>query len=57
MLKQGLSAYEKQALEHACRTPYEIYRELDLGEGGYALAPARSAKSAIADVIRRKRQQ
>jgi len=57
VLKQGLSAYEEQALAHASRTPYEIYRALDLGEGSYAVASARNAKSAIADVIRRKRQR
>ena len=54
VLKQGLNAYEKQAMEQAHRKPYAIYRELDLGEGGYAIAPAREAKSAIADAIRRK---
>ncbi len=54
VLKQGLNAYERQALEHEKRKPYDIYRELDLGEGGYATASAREAKSAIVDVIRRK---
>lgn len=54
ILKQGLSAFEKQAMEQAHRKPYDIYRELDLSEGGYAIAPAREAKSAIADAIRRK---
>jgi hypothetical protein len=38
------------------RKPYDIYRELDLGAGGYAIAPAREAKSAVAGIIRRKRQ-
>jgi hypothetical protein len=38
------------------RTPYEIYRELVLGEGGYAIAPATEAKRAVKDAIRRKRQ-
>ena len=54
VLKQGLFAYERQALQHVDRKPYDIYRELDLGEGGYSVAPAREAKSAIASVIRRK---
>ncbi|MGB2680261.1 MAG: hypothetical protein WBE39_03005 [Candidatus Competibacter sp.] len=55
VLKHGLSAYERQALEQAHRKPYAIYRTLDLGEGGYAIAPAREAKSSIAGAIRRKR--
>ena len=54
VLKHGLSAYETAVLEQACRKPYEIFRQLDLGAGGYAMAPARDAKSAIAEVIRRK---
>lgn len=54
VLKQGLSAYESHIMEQTQRKPYEIFRQLDLGAGGYALAPARDAKSAIAKVIRRK---
>lgn len=54
VLKHGLKAYEGQALEQSARKPYDLYRELDLGEGGYAIAPAREAKSAIAQIIRRK---
>lgn len=54
VLKQGLTAYEAQVLEQASRKPYDIYRELDLGGGGYARAPAREAKSAVAAIIRRK---
>ncbi len=54
VLKHGLSAYETEVLEQAPRKPYEIFRQLDLGTGGYAVAPARDAKSAITEVIRRK---
>ncbi len=54
VLKRGLSAYEATALEQAHRKPYDIYRDLDLGEGGYAIAPAREAKAAVAKAIRRK---
>ena len=57
VLKQGLSAYESDILERAHRKPYEIFRQLDLGTGGYAIAPARDAKSAIVEVIRRKRSR
>jgi len=54
VLKHGLSAYETEVVEPAPRKPYEIFRQLDLGAGGYAVAPARDAKSALAKVIRRK---
>ncbi len=53
VLKRGLSAYEVQAIQ-APRKPYDIYRELDLGAGGYAIVPAKKAKSAVADAIRKK---
>jgi hypothetical protein len=54
VLKRGLAAYETQALAETSRRPYDIYRELDLGPGGYAAVPARAAKSRVADAIRRK---
>jgi hypothetical protein len=54
VLKRGLSAYEAVAMQQSKRRPYDIFRQLDLGEGGYARAPAREAKAAIADTIRRK---
>lgn len=54
VLKQGLTAYEAVQLQQANRRPYDIFRELDLGEGGYASAPAREAKSSISAAIRRK---
>ncbi len=57
VLKRGLNAYEAKALEQKHRKPYDIYRELDLGEGGYAIAPAREAKSAVANAIRRKHER
>ena len=57
VLKRGLSAYEKQAMQQAVRNPLDIYRELDLGEGGYAIQAARYAKSAIKEAIRRKRKR
>jgi len=57
VLKRGLSAYENEATIHARRTPYDIYCELDLGEGGYARAPATEVKRAVKDAIRRKHQR
>jgi hypothetical protein len=57
VLKRGLSAYEAEAMQQLKRKPYDLYRELDLGEGGYAMAPAREAKAAIAGAIRRKHKR
>jgi hypothetical protein len=54
VLKRGLKAFETEASAQSQRKPYDIFSELDLGEGGYASAPAREAKVAIRDAIRRK---
>jgi AbrB family looped-hinge helix DNA binding protein len=34
--------------------PYEIYKRLDLGKGGRAVAPADNAKHAVREVIKKK---
>ena len=57
VLKRGLSAYEEQAMQQAFRNPFAIYRKLDLGKGGYAIAPARRAKSAVKEAIHRKHKR
>jgi hypothetical protein len=53
-LKRGLYALLERVTREAKRTPYEIYKELDLGPGGYAIAPARDAKRAVREAIRKK---
>lgn len=51
VLRRGLRALEKESLETAPRSPFEIYEQLDLGPGGYANRPAtessRGAREAI----------
>jgi hypothetical protein len=55
VLKRGLIAYRAVAFDENGVRPYEIYRELDLGEGGYATAQSRDAKTAVVEAIERKR--
>ncbi len=57
VLKRGLRAYDAASNAEAATRPYEVYHSLDLGPGGYAVAPARDAKSVIAEVIAAKRRQ
>jgi hypothetical protein len=57
VLKRGLSAYPKQAMQQADRNPLAIYHELELGEGGYAIAPARRSQSATKAANRRKHKR
>jgi hypothetical protein len=54
LLKRGLMAYQHEAMKTPKERPYDIYRRLDLGEGGHALAPGREAKSAVVKALKSK---
>ncbi len=54
VLKRGIEAYAASTRDEVSLTPYEIFRRLDLGRGGYALTEARRAKAAIVSAIRKK---
>ncbi len=57
VLKRGLEAYAEAVREGTAARPFDIYRRLDLGPGGYAIAPAKDAKSAVLEVLREKRRR
>jgi hypothetical protein len=50
VLKRGLMTYKQQAQN----APYELFRRLDLGPGGYARAAVKDAKAAVRTAIARK---
>jgi hypothetical protein len=54
VLKRGLVSLREALRDQGAREPYRIYEELDLGPGGYAFAPARSAKQAIRRVLQNR---
>ena len=54
VLKRGLEAFAEVAPSRQHRTPWEIYRELDIGPGSGSTDGAENAKSQVADVIRKK---
>jgi len=54
LLRRGVFAYRSKALEKSVTKPYEIFRQLDLGSGGYAPAPAKNAKTVVGDIIRER---
>jgi hypothetical protein len=54
VFKQGLLALRDQRTANADRTPYDIYRELDLGPGGYASAPSTETRRGAREAILRK---
>jgi len=53
-LKQGLLALREHLNQQVHCTPYEIYAKLDLGPGGYAIAPSTDTREAVQEAIRRK---
>lgn len=56
-LKTGLVALREKLREEKKPTPWEVYERLDLGPGGYATAPARQAKEAVREAVRRKHRR
>jgi len=54
LLKQGLLALRDQVGPQPERAAYEIYEELDLGPGGYAVAPSTETRRGVREAIRRK---
>jgi hypothetical protein len=55
--KKGLLVLRDEIAQHARRTPYDIYQELDLGPGGYAIAPSTQTRRGVQEAIRRKRRR
>ena len=53
-LKRGLRSLQERVTHETKRTAYEIYQELDLGPGGYALAPSTEARRGVTEAIRKK---
>ena len=54
ILKRGVFAYRAKVLEESARRPYDVYRQFALGSGGYARAPAKDAKTTVADIVKKK---
>jgi hypothetical protein len=54
VLKRGILTLRAQIEGDVSRTPYEIYRELDLGLGGYANAPSTQSRAAARNAIQRR---
>ena len=53
-MKKGLLVLRNEVSREAQRVPYDIYKELDLGPGGYAVAPATQTRRGVRAAIRRK---
>jgi hypothetical protein len=54
-LKAGLrSLQEGLRTGEGTRVPYDIYKELDLGPGGYAIGPSTDVRATLRRVLRKK---
>lgn len=53
-LKRGLRSLGDRVKRETPRTPYDIYRELDLGPGGSAVAASTDTRRAVRAAIKRK---
>ena len=54
VFKQGLMAFRERLAQGTGRPAYEIYEELDLGPGGYAIAPSTETRRGVQEALRRK---
>jgi antitoxin component of RelBE/YafQ-DinJ toxin-antitoxin module len=53
-LKEGLRALLDQVKQDSTRRPFELYRSLDPGPGGEAIASSDNVRAGVAKAIRRK---
>ncbi|MBS0365777.1 MAG: hypothetical protein JSR67_08155 [Proteobacteria bacterium] len=54
--KAGLRALRHQLKNGVpARSPYEIYRDLDLGPGGYAIGPSTQSRATLRKLLADKR--
>ena len=54
VFKRGLLLLQDDLAQKVQRLPYAIYTELDLGPGGYAIAPSTNTRRGVQDAIKRK---
>jgi hypothetical protein len=53
-LKRGLRVLQEQVRQESRRTPYDIYRELEVGPGGDAIAPSTDTRRAVRKALKKK---
>ena len=53
-LKRGLRTLKDQLDGEAAQSPWDVYRHLDPGPGGSAIAPSTGVKRAVREAIRKK---
>ena len=56
-LKKGLLALREEVTRRAQARPYDVYKELDLGPGGYAIAPSTERRRGVLESLKRKHRR
>ncbi len=56
-LKRGLRVVRDEVVHRSRQTPYEVYRLLDLGPGGYASGPSSKTRAAARKAIAARLRQ
>jgi hypothetical protein len=54
VLKRGVLVVRDEVGRETRRSPFEIYRRLDLGPGGYAIAPSTETRQGVRMALSRK---
>ena len=57
VLKRGVQAYAESAGKSDVEQPYDVYRRIELGEGGWSAAPGRQAKKSVRELIERRHRR
>lgn len=55
--KKGLFVLHREIDQHTHRTPYDVYRELDLEPGGYAIAPSTQKRLGVRNALQKKHRR
>lgn len=53
-LRRGLEPQLENLRSEVKRTPYEAYRELNFGPGGYAIAPSTETRQGVTVALGKK---
>lgn len=54
VLKRGVKALRARVRNRPARLPFDVYKELDLGPGGYAIASSSNTRAGVRMALKRK---
>lgn len=57
VLKRGVAAFREELANHASRAPFDVYKQLDLGPGGYAVGSSTDVRRSVREALRKKHRR